>query len=455
MDNLNYKLSISLIVSIKKGLVYLRVVDLINKKKVGIPLTKAEIHFLIDGYVKDKIPDYQMSGLLMAIYFKGLTKEEQVNLTEEILLSGEQIDLSSIDGICVDKHSTGGVGDKTTLVFAPIVAACGLKIAKMSGRSLGHTGGTLDKLEAIPNFSIDISSEDFLKQVNDISISVIGQTANITPADKKLYSLRDVTGTVDSTGLIASSIMSKKLASGAKSILLDVKVGSGAFMKNTEDAKELARAMVNIGNSFGRKTVAMLTNMEEPLGNMVGNTLEVIEAIETMKGKGPKQFETLCYELASQMLLMNKIAKTKDEAKKLIKEKIKSGEVLNKFKEMIIHQGGNPEVINDYTLMPTAKKKITVKAPEAGYVESVDALGIGIAAMLLGSGRENINDEIDLSVGIELEKKTGDYVKANDTLAFVYSNGKNEEQAIKKVLDSYHLVNKEVCVRPLIIDIIK
>lgn len=433
----------------------MRTVDLIIKKKEGLSLTKKEIHFLIDGYVKENIPDYQISALLMAICFNGLNKEEQVHLTEEMLFSGDQIDLSSIDGVCVDKHSTGGVGDKTTLVFAPIVAACGLKIAKMSGRGLGHTGGTLDKLEAIPNFSINLSGDDFLKQVNDISISVIGQTANITPADKKIYALRDVTGTVESIGLIASSIMSKKLASGAKSILLDVKVGNGAFMKNVEEARRLARAMVNIGNSFGRKTVAILTNMEEPLGNMVGNSLEVIEAIETLKGNGPKQFETLCYELASQMLIMNNICETKEEAIKIIKDKIDNFEALNKFKQMIAYQGGNPDVINKYEIMPIAKRKVEVKSIKSGYVKTLEALKIGVSAMLLGSGRENKDDTIDLGVGIELKKKVGDYVEEGETLAILYSNEKNEQEAYNKVIESYTLVNEKVEIKPLIIDIVK
>mgnify|MGYP001000650023 CR=1 FL=1 len=292
----------------------LRAVDIIIKKRDGFTLTNEEIHFIINGYVKGDIPDYQMSSLLMAIYYNGLNKQEQAAFTMEMLRSGEASDLSSIPGICIDKHSTGGVGDKTTLVFAPIVAACGLKVAKMSGRGLGFTGGTLDKLESIPGFNISLSSEAFLNQVRKIGISVIGQTANIVPADKKLYALRDVTGTVDSIGLIASSIMSKKLASGASKILLDVKVGEGSFMKTLKDARKLARSMVDIGNSLGRNTVAVLTNMSEPLGTMVGNSLEVIEAIETLKGRGHKQFTELCYELAAQMLIMANIKSNRNDA---------------------------------------------------------------------------------------------------------------------------------------------
>jgi len=433
----------------------LRIIDIIIKKKQGLALSPEEIYFFIDGYVNGEIPDYQVSALLMAILFKGLKNDEMLALTKAMLESGEQIDLSLINGICVDKHSTGGVGDKTTLVFAPLIASCGLKIAKMSGRGLGHTGGTLDKLESIPNFSIDLTSKEFINQVNDISIAVIGQTANITPADKKLYALRDVTGTVDSIGLIASSIMSKKLASGANFILLDVKVGKGAFMKTEEEARRLARAMVDIGNGFGRKTVAILTNMEEPLGYMVGNSLEVIEAIETLKGNVNNDFKNLCYALAQEMLLMTSSCKDEDEALFTIEQKIKSLEALEKLKEMITYQHGNPEVINDYSLLPQAKSQIEVKAEKAGYVAELNALDIGLAAMLLGSGRERKEDEIDLGVGIKLSKKVGDYVNKGDTLFTLYSNGKNEDKAKEKALNAYKIVSSKVNPKPLIIDIIR
>ena len=370
----------------------MRIVDIIIKKKNNIPLTNEEIHFVIDGYVKGEIADYQISSLLMAICFNGLNTEEQVAFTKEMLESGEQVDLSSIDGICVDKHSTGGVGDKTTLVVGPLFAACGLKVAKMSGRGLGHTGGTLDKLESIPGFSINIESDDFYKQVREISLAVIGQTANITPADKKLYALRDVTGTVDSIGLIASSIMSKKLASGAKSIILDVKVGNGAFMKNINQAKELANAMINIGKSYGRNMVVVLSDMEQPLGNMVGNSIEVIEAIETLKGKGPESFRNFCFDLVSELLIETGISSNKEEALQLIKQKIESKEALNKLKEMIVYQHGNPNVIDDYSLFPQAKNKVPVLSEKAGYIKSLDALEIGLSAMLLGAGRESKDD---------------------------------------------------------------
>lgn len=433
----------------------MRTVDLILKKKNNLPLTEEEISYLIKGYVNNSIPDYQISALLMAICFNGLNEKEQVSLTKEMLESGEQVDLSKIDGICVDKHSTGGVGDKTTLVVGPLFAACGLKLAKMSGRGLGHTGGTLDKLESIPGFQINISSEDFYKQVKEISLAVIGQTANITPADKKLYALRDVTGTVDSIGLIASSIMSKKLASGAKSIILDVKVGDGAFMKNIADAKELANAMIKIGKNYNRDMVVVLSDMEQPLGNMIGNSIEVIEAIEVLKGKGPESFRNFCFDLVSELLLITKICGNKEDALKLINEKITSKEALNKFKEMIIYQHGNPNVVDDYTLFPQANNKIPVISEKSGYVSKLNALEIGLSAMLLGAGRENKNDIIDLSVGVELVKKVGSKVEKGEPLAYLYSNGKNEIQAYNKVLNSYNIIEKEVETSNIILEVIK
>ncbi len=433
----------------------MRIVDIILKKKNNIPLTNEEIHYVIDGYVKDEIPDYQISALLMAICFNGLNDQEQIALTKEMLESGEQIDLSSIEGICVDKHSTGGVGDKTTLVVGPIFAACGLKLAKMSGRGLGHTGGTLDKLESIPGFSINISSEDFYKQVRETSISVIGQTANITPADKKLYALRDVTGTVESIGLIASSIMSKKLASGAQSIILDVKVGEGAFMKNIDKAKELAKSMIQIGKSYGRDIIIVLSDMAQPLGNMVGNSIEVIEAIETLKGRGPESFRNFCFDLVSELLVVTKVCNNKKEALLLINEKIKNGEALNKLKEMIIYQHGNPNVIDDYSLFPQASNKVAVLSECDGYIHKLNALEIGISAMMLGAGRENKDDIIDLSVGIEVVKKVGDKVKKGEPLAYLYSNGKNEKQAYNRVLESYQIKDEFKEKNNIILEVIK
>lgn len=433
----------------------MRAVDIITKKKQGEVLTNEEIHFIIDGYVKGEIPDYQISALLMAICFQGLNREEQVSLTKEMLESGEKVDLSSINGICVDKHSTGGVGDKTTLVVGPLFASCGLNLAKMSGRGLGHTGGTLDKLESIPGFKINVSPEDFFKQVREIGIAVVGQTANITPADKKLYALRDVTGTVDSVGLIASSIMSKKLASGAHSIILDVKVGEGAFMKTLDDARVLARAMVEIGRSYGRDMVAVLSNMSEPLGNMVGNSIEVIEAIETLKGRGPKSFRDFCFDLVSELLLEVKVVKTKEEGLALVKSKIESGEALEKLRQMIIYQHGDPRVIDDYSILPACKTKVNVLATQDGYVKDLEALEIGLSAMLLGAGRENKDDDVDLSVGVEVLKKVGDKVNKGEPLAILYSNGKNEKEAYNKVLNAYEIVKEKQQPKPIILDIIR
>ena len=433
----------------------MRVVDIILKKKNGEKLTKEEIHEVIDGYVKGIIPDYQVSALLMAICFQGLDDEEKVNLTMEMLHSGEQVDLSEIDGICVDKHSTGGVGDKTSLAIGPIVASCGLKMAKMSGRGLGHTGGTLDKLESIPGCKINISSEDFFKQVKEVGVAIIGQTKNITPADKKLYALRDVTGTVDNIGLIASSIMSKKLASGAHYILIDVKVGDGAFMKNLDDAKELSKTMVAIGNSVGRKTVCVLTNMNEPLGKAVGNSLEVMEAIDTLKGKGPKDFTDLVYDLSSKLLVMTGVAKCEKCAKELVKEKIASGEALEKFKQMISFQGGNPLVVDDYNLFPQAKEVVPVLSKQEGYIKFEEALQIGLGAMLLGAGRENKEDEVDHAVGVIVNKKVGDFVKAGEPLAYLYTNGKGTSEAYDKVLNAFEIVKEKVEENKLILGIIE
>lgn len=432
----------------------MRAVDIIIKKKMGGILTPEEIHFIIDGYVKGDVPDYQMSALLMAICLKGFNSDEQNALTLEMLKSGEEIDLSSIEGICVDKHSTGGVGDKTTLVIAPIVSSCGLKIAKMSGRGLGHTGGTLDKLESIPGFTINVSSDDFFKQVKEIGIAVIGQTANITPADKKLYALRDVTGTVESVGLIAGSIMSKKLASGAHSILLDVKVGDGAFMKTLDDAKVLAKAMVSIGNSMGRKVVAMLTDMDQPLGEAVGNSLEVIEAIETLKGRGTSEFKHLCREICAEMLLMTKTSNNKDEALKLVDEKISNGEALEKLRQMIVYQKGNPNVIDDYSLFGNSKKVIEIRSEREGYISKIKTLEVGNAAMLLGAGRQTKEDEIDSTVGVLIKGKVGYQVKKGDLLAIIHSNGKNEEQAINKLKECFIITDEFISEKNIILDVV-
>lgn len=434
-----------------------RMVDLIIKKRDGLSLTEEEIKFIINGYVNSEIPDYQVSALLMAIYYNPLSEEEIAYLTKYMLKSGEEIDLSMIEGIKVDKHSTGGVGDKTSLVVGPIVASLGVKIAKMSGRGLGHTGGTLDKLESIPGFKIEIDSSAFIKQVKEIGLAIIGQSKNITPADKKLYALRDVTGTVESIGLIASSIMSKKLASGADNIVLDVKVGSGAFMKNVDSATRLAEEMVKIGKNFGRNTVATLTDMEQPLGCAVGNALEVVEAIETLKGRGPKDFDTLCRALSVEILLVSKLAKTEEEAYQMVDEVIKNGKALEKLAEMITYQHGDASVIDDYSLMGVASNEIELVylEDEACYVDHIDALMIGEAAMNLGAGRAKITDKIDHAVGIVLNKKVGDMVAHGEVIATIYANEIGIEMASKMILDAYTMSKEKTTNRDVIIKVVR
>lgn len=435
----------------------MRTVDIITKKRDGYALTQEEINFIISGYVKGEIPDYQVSSLLMAIFFKGMNQEEQYILTKAMLESGEQIDLSKIEGVKVDKHSTGGVGDKTSLVVAPLASSFGIKMAKMSGRGLGHTGGTLDKLESIPGFQIEVTPEHFIKQVNEIGLAIIGQSANITPADKKLYALRDVTGTIESIPLIASSIMSKKLASGADHIVLDVKVGKGAFMKDLKSATLLAKAMVEIGKLASRDTTATLTDMSQPLGCAVGNTIEVIEAIETLKGKGPKDFTDLCVALTAEILMVANVAKTVEEANQMVIEAINDGRGLNKLREMIIWQGGNPEVIDNYALFKQADEEINLEYLEDNdaYISEIDALKIGEAAMLLGAGRATKDDKIDEAVGVKVLKKIGDKVSKGDILAKIYSNGKGTKEAINLILDAYVLTKEEVLTHNIILDVIR
>lgn len=433
----------------------MRMIDIIEKKRNGMSLTKEEIDFFINGYVDGNIPDYQVSALLMAIYFQQMTDEELTNLTFAMLNSGEKIDLSKIDGVKVDKHSTGGVGDKTSLVVAPLAAAAGVKMAKMSGRGLGHTGGTLDKLESIKGFKIEQKVEDFYKQVNKIGLAIIGQSANITPADRKLYALRDVTATVESIGLIASSIMSKKLASGADHIVLDVKVGEGAFMKNVESAKELAEKMVRIGKLANVDTVATLTDMSQPLGCAVGNSIEVIEAIETLKGNGPKDFTDLCYALTAEILLIAKISKTEKEAYALIDELIDKRLGLEKLAQMIEEQGGDRNVINDYSLFESAENKleITLDNKEEQFIEKIDALAIGEAAMLVGAGRQTKDDVIDHSVGVILKKKVGNKLKPNEVIATLYYNDANPTESINKIKNAYKLSKAEIKPKNIIIDV--
>lgn len=430
-------------------------VDIIIKKRDGHALSKEEIHFFIKGYVDGSIPDYQVSALLMAILDHNMNMEEIVTLTDEMLHSGDVMDLSAIKGHKVDKHSTGGVGDKTSLVLGPLVASRGAKLAKMSGRGLGHTGGTLDKMESIPGMRISVSNEHFIRQVNEIGIAIVGQTGLLVPADKKLYALRDVTGTVESLPLIASSIMSKKLASGSDSILLDVKFGKGAFMKTLDDARKLAETMVSIGNNLGRDTRAILTDMDQPLGHAVGNALEVKEAIETLKGNGPKDLVELCLEAGAIMLEQAGVYQDHDEAIKALKESLANGDAFNKLKEMIDWQGGDVSYIEHPEKFPLAKHIVEVKADKDGYVRRIDALMIGESAMRLGAGRAKIEDTIDMSAGIVLNKKIGDKVKKDETLCFVHTNIDKFDDILKDIKEAFIIDENEVKTPPIIHEYIK
>ena len=400
----------------------MRMYDIIMKKRNGFPLTKEEIYYFVDGFTNGTIPDYQASALLMAIYFQHMNYEETLNLTMAMADSGEHLDLSGISGIKADKHSTGGVGDKTTLVLAPMVAAVGVKTAKMSGRGLGHTGGTIDKLESFPGFSTTLSQEQFVKNVNDIGLAVTGQTGNITPADKKIYALRDVTGTVDNISLIASSIMSKKLAAGADVIVLDVKTGNGAFMKNIEDATELAKTLVDIGNGAGKKTYAVISEMNEPLGYAIGNSLEVIEAIDTLKGNGPRDLYNLCIELGSLMVAASDQNISLEQAKQILKKTIEDGSAYRKFKEFIESQGGNPSDVDNCHDLIKVNQVLDIKSFQSGYIAGIQTENIGNAVMMLGGGRQKKGDSIDHSVGVIIKKKVGEQVKEGESLATVYIN---------------------------------
>lgn len=400
----------------------MRMVDLIEKKRDGNELSKEEIEYIVTNYTNGKIPDYQVSALLMAIFYQDMTNEEITNLTLAIANSGDVIDLSSLEGIKVDKHSTGGVGDTTTLILAPLVASVGVTVAKMSGRGLGYTGGTLDKLEAIPGFQIELSDEEFVRIVNESKVAVIGQTGNLAPADKKLYALRDVTATVDSLPLIASSIMSKKIAAGADAIVLDVTTGDGAFMKNIEDARRLAKTMTSIGKLANRETVAVISDMSEPLGEAIGNSLEVVEAIETLQGNGPEDLVEMCYALGSQMVVLAGKAKTTDEARMLLQEALESGKALAKFKEMIQNQGGDPAIVEHPERILTARYTMELPAKQSGVVSKIVANELGIAAMMLGAGRKTKEEDIDHAVGLKLHKKIGDTVTKGESLLTIYSN---------------------------------
>lgn len=434
----------------------MRMNDLIVKKRNGEELTTEEINYFIKNYTNGSIPDYQSSALLMAIYFQKMNVRETTDLTMAMVHSGDMLDLSEIQGIKVDKHSTGGVGDTTSLVLTPMVAALGIPVAKMSGRGLGHTGGTIDKLESFEGFSVEMTEEQFINNVNTKKIAIMGQTSDLAPADKKLYALRDVTGTVDNISLISASIMCKKIAAGADAIVLDVKVGDGAFMKSYEDAKELAEVMVNIGNSVGRKTVAIISDMDQPLGLAVGNALEVKEAIDTLMGKGPADLMELCLVLGSNMVVLANKAKDVEEARKLLLGVISDGSALEKLKEFIGAQGGNIAQIDNTDLLPKAKYIIEVKSESEGYVTKINSQKIGLIAMELGAGRATKEDKIDLAVGIVLNKKRDEKVNIGDVIAFIHSNNENKiEKARKDILANYVISSEITAKIPLVYDTIK
>lgn len=429
----------------------MRMIDIIEKKRDGLVLSKEEIEFFVNGYAKSEIPDYQVSALLMAIYLNGLNESETSLLTACMAHSGDMMDLSEIDGTKVDKHSTGGVGDKTTFIISPIVASLGVPVAKMSGRGLGHTGGTIDKLESIPHMRTSLTHEEFLNTVKKVGLSIIGQSGNIVPADKKLYALRDVTGTVDSMQLIAASVMSKKIAAGADCILLDVKTGSGAFMKTLDDSVKLAKTMVSIAKSVGKKAVALITNMDRPLGKAIGNSLEIIEACDTLKGKGPRDLTEISIELAANML--NLAGKGSLEVcRGKAREVIKNGKAFDKFKEMVHAQGGDVSVLDNSDAFPKAKVEYTVKAKKSGFIHKFDTEKVGIASVILGAGRETKESTVDFTAGIILEKTIGDFVEKDEPLAKFYSS------EISKCKDAEDLFNqalkiseKEVNFSPLIL----
>lgn len=433
----------------------MRVVDIIEKKKHGQELTFEEIDFIVKGYTNNTIPDYQMSAFLMAVYFKGMNNEETANLTLSFVNSGDKVDLSAIQGIKVDKHSTGGVGDKISLIVVPLVASVGIPVAKMSGRGLGHTGGTIDKLESIPGFKVEISNEEFINNVNKYKMAIVGQSANLTPADKKIYALRDVTSTVDSIPLIASSIMGKKIASGADAIVLDVKLGSGAFMKSLDQAKDLARTMVDIGKSLNRNTIAVITNMDQPLGYEIGNANEIKEAIEVLKGNGAEDETTIALTIASYMCVLGGAFKDFDMAYDHMKSLINSGEAIAKLKELIFIQGGDPKVVDNPDLLPQAKNHIEVKSKKSGYLSSFDTEAIGITAMLLGAGRMTKEDIIDYAAGITLKKKIGDKVEVDEVLCVLHTNKDNWEDAHNKVIEAFYIEQEKPKAEKYIYEIIK
>lgn len=431
----------------------MRMVDLIEKKRDGHALTKEEIQFIIEGYTKGDIPDYQMAAMLMTIYFNGMSKEEISILTNAMINSGETIDLSKIEGVKVDKHSTGGVGDKISLIVAPLVASLGVPVAKMSGRGLGHTGGTIDKLESIQGFNVELTKEQFINQVNAHKIALVGQSGNLVPADKKIYALRDATGTINSISLIASSIMSKKIAMGADAIVLDVKTGNGAFMKTLEDSKALAQEMVDIGKRLNRKTIAIITDMNQPLGYEVGNANEIKEVIQVLKGEYIEDLVEISLTIAENMVLLSGMYEGENIKEKL-KLQIQNGQALNKFKEFIKIQGGNENIVNNVDLLPQAKYHFEVKSLKSGYISKLEAEKIGHVAMLLGAGRKKKEDNIDHSAGVTLKKKMGDYVKENEVLAILHCNFEIHEDINDELLSAYSFTDKPVSKNPYVYEII-
>lgn len=434
----------------------MRMYDIIMNKRNGLELSKEEIEYFVKGFTKGDIPDYQVSALLMAIYFNKMNKRETKDLTLAMANSGDVLSLDKIEGIKVDKHSTGGVGDKTTILLAPLVASCGIPVAKMSGRGLGHTGGTIDKLESFKGFSVNLPEEKFIENVNKHKIALVAQTGHLAPADKKIYALRDVTATVENMSLIASSIMSKKIASGADSIVLDVKVGEGAFMKTPGDARALAQEMVDIGNSVGRKTIAIISDMNQPLGYAIGNSLEVIEAINTLKGKGPSDLLELTLNLGSYMLILGKKASSFQEGYNLLLENIKNKKALEKLKEFVKIQGGDERYIDDTNLFEKASYIIEVKAKNSGIVSKIHAEKVGLIAMELGAGRVTKESKIDLSVGIVLNKKCKDKVNKEETLAYIHANDKEKgEKALEKLINAIEIKDSFKDNTPLIYEVIK
>jgi pyrimidine-nucleoside phosphorylase len=422
----------------------MHIYEIISKKRDKKKLTAEEIEYSVSGYTKGTIPDYQMSALLMAIFLNGMDAEETFYLTLYMMSSGKVLDLSSVPGVTVDKHSTGGVGDKVSLILAPLVASCGVKVPMISGRGLGYTGGTLDKLESIPGFRTDLSSRKFIKTLSEVGVCMVGQTKEIAPADRKMYALRDVTATVSSIPLIASSIMSKKLAEGADAFVFDVKVGNGAFMQKQTEAILLAKTLIQIAKGFNKKAVALLTDMNEPLGEGVGNSIEMVETIQALKGKAPQDLMDVTMALSAHMLILGKKAKNFKEAEKKLKQAIATGQALVKFRQMIKNQGGNPKVLDDYRLLPWAKHKLIAQADKEGYVQSIDTMKIGLSAMKLGAGREKIDSKIDPGVGFLIKKKVGDLIRKDEPLAIVFANDVNKGKlASQEIRQAYQITKRK------------